>query len=118
MLHIQMTEEQREGGEIYRKLDLASYSRKSFGMFGGKEEKVRLRVRNDLAGVIIDRFGKEVMMVPGRGEYFTVSVDVNVSSQFFGWIFALGDGMEILDRKSTRLNSSHVSISYAVFCFK
>src|SRR5690625_5932353 len=24
----------------------------------------------------------------------------------------------ILDRKSTRLNSSHVAISYAVFCFK
>src|SRR5699024_11516655 len=24
----------------------------------------------------------------------------------------------VLDRKSTRLNSSHVSISYAVFCFK
>src|SRR5699024_12429555 len=27
------------------------------------------------------------------------------------------DGVE-LDRKSTRLNSSHVSISYAVFCLK
>src|SRR5699024_4472519 len=26
-------------------------------------------------------------------------------------------GLPILDRKSTRLNSSHVSISYAVFCF-
>src|SRR5437868_2446755 len=26
--------------------------------------------------------------------------------------------LEILDRKSTRLNSSHVSISYAVFCLK
>src|SRR5207249_11337854 len=25
-------------------------------------------------------------------------------------------GVRILDRKSTRLNSSHVSISYAVFC--
>src|SRR5699024_11925768 len=25
---------------------------------------------------------------------------------------------EIIDRKSTRLNSSHVSISYAVFCLK
>src|SRR5437868_12660571 len=25
---------------------------------------------------------------------------------------------EVLDRKSTRLNSSHVSISYAVFCLK
>src|SRR5437868_11638136 len=27
-------------------------------------------------------------------------------------------GNETLDRKSTRLNSSHVSISYAVFCLK
>src|SRR5690606_40089238 len=28
------------------------------------------------------------------------------------------DGAEALDRKSTRLNSSHVKISYAVFCLK
>src|SRR5690606_40707522 len=27
-------------------------------------------------------------------------------------------GMIVLDRKSTRLNSSHVKISYAVFCLK
>src|SRR5438067_8690626 len=27
-------------------------------------------------------------------------------------------GLHQLDRKSTRLNSSHVSISYAVFCLK
>src|SRR5699024_11781805 len=27
-------------------------------------------------------------------------------------------GLAVLDRKSTRLNSSHVSISYAVFCLK
>src|SRR3712207_8488722 len=28
------------------------------------------------------------------------------------------DGVEIEDRKSTRLNSSHANISYAVFCLK
>src|SRR5215510_5795025 len=28
------------------------------------------------------------------------------------------DGLEHADRKSTRLNSSHVAISYAVFCLK
>src|SRR5690242_21010991 len=27
-------------------------------------------------------------------------------------------GASVLDRKSTRLNSSHMSISYAVFCLK
>src|SRR5437868_10266867 len=30
----------------------------------------------------------------------------------------LGPGRRQQDRKSTRLNSSHVSISYAVFCLK
>src|SRR5699024_12417275 len=33
---------------------------------------------------------------------------------------AFGEGFDVFvqDRKSTRLNSSHVSISYAVFCLK
>src|SRR3712207_6853341 len=31
---------------------------------------------------------------------------------------AFGDAFEGLDRKSTRLNSSHANISYAVFCLK
>src|SRR2546430_12821244 len=51
-----------------------------------------------------------------------------------GALFSLGDGLELLaeddvdgavgphhrdlDRKSTRLNSSHSQISYAVFCLK
>src|SRR5207249_7097204 len=33
-------------------------------------------------------------------------------------VFAIGQPKAALDRKSTRLNSSHVSISYAVFCLK
>src|SRR5699024_12385100 len=33
-------------------------------------------------------------------------------------VFYTGINMGGLDRKSTRLNSSHVSISYAVFCLK
>src|SRR2546426_3286286 len=28
------------------------------------------------------------------------------------------EGVEVVDRKSTRLNSSHLVISYAVFCLK
>src|SRR5690625_7067713 len=34
-----------------------------------------------------------------------------------GALFENGDSSD-LDRKSTRLNSSHVAISYAVFCLK
>src|SRR5207253_8485520 len=34
------------------------------------------------------------------------------------YAFAVGGMGLIVDRKSTRLNSSHVAISYAVFCLK
>ena len=70
MLHIRMTEEAREGREHFQKLDMADYAKKSFGMFGGKEEKVKLLVDNSLAGVMIDRFGKDIIMVPGDGRAF------------------------------------------------
>lgn len=95
MLNIQMTEEVREGREHFKKLDMASYAKKSFGMYGGKEQKVKLLVKNELAGVIIDRFGKEVMMIPKDKSHFTVSVVVRVSGPFVGWIISLGDGVKI-----------------------
>ena len=79
MLHIRMSDEEREGKEHFSGLDMAAYTKKSFGMFGGQEEQVKLLVHNRLAGVIIDRFGKDIMMIPADEEHFTVRVDVAVS---------------------------------------
>src|SRR5690625_6696977 len=42
-----------------------------------------------------------------------IPVDV-INMQDYGMV----NGEKVLDRKSTRLNSSHVAISYAVFCLK
>ncbi|BDZ84137.1 hypothetical protein Lac2_22710 [Claveliimonas bilis] len=96
MLRLQMSDEKREGKEYFKKLDMADYAKKSFGMFGGREEKVKLLVENTLAGVIIDRFGKDIMLIPSDEEHFTVNVDVHVSTQFFGWIISLGERVKIL----------------------
>lgn len=96
MLRIRMTEEEREGREHFNKLDMADYSKKSFGMFGGKEQRVKLLVDNSMAGVIIDRFGKDLMMIPAGDNQFTVNVDVHVSGQFLGWIISLGEGVKIV----------------------
>lgn len=96
MLHIQMSDEQREGKEHFKRLDMADYTKKSFGMFGGKEQQVKLLVDNSLAGVIIDRFGKNVMLIPADEEHFTVNVRVHVSKQFLGWIFSLGEQVKIV----------------------
>lgn len=96
MLHIKLSKESREGNEHFKKLDMADYAKKSFGMFGGKEQTVKLLVKNSLAGVIIDRFGKNVMLIPTDDEHFTVNVDVHVSRQFLGWVFSLGEDIKIV----------------------
>lgn len=96
MLHIQVSDEKREGQEHFIKLDMADYAKKSFGMYGGEEQKVKLLVKNSLAGVIIDRFGKDVMLIPVDAEHFTVNVNVRVSGPFLGWIISLGEGVKIV----------------------
>ena len=96
MLHIRMSGESREGKEHFKKLDMADYAKKSFGMFRGKETSVKMLVNNSLAGVIIDRFGKDVMMIPEDEDHFRVNVDVHVSKQFLGWVFSLGETVKII----------------------
>src|SRR5438034_7818724 len=60
----------------------------------------------------------------GQAPHFTLSQQVDERSSFGGSraIFRLrsapGDELALRDRKSTRLNSSHTVISYAVFCLK
>src|SRR5690606_25834354 len=54
-------------------------------------------------------------------QYFTGAAHGVGATQFLNWDNARESVIsldQILDRKSTRLNSSHVKISYAVFCLK
>ena len=69
---------------------------KHFGMFAGQEETVRLRCRSRIVGVVLDRFGHDVMLVPDGPEHFTVTLPLVVSPQFFGWLFGLEDNVELL----------------------
>ena len=80
---------------VDRDFDIASYAQKHFGMFSGREGQVTLRCRNSLVGVVLDRFGREVILVPDGEEHFTVTIRAVVSPQFLGWVFGLGDGVEI-----------------------
>lgn len=100
MLHINFTNKRREGEREFKAFDMAAYAKKTFGMYGGKEEKVCLECDNSLAGVMIDRFGKDVSMIRLDNERFMVNVEVAVSRQFLGWIIALGEGVVIKEPQS------------------
>lgn len=88
--------EDDESAQIPRDFDPAAYVRGYFSMFSGRAATVRLRCKERLAGVILDRFGRDVMLVPCDGG-FTVTLEVVVSPQFWGWLAALGPDAKLLD---------------------
>jgi len=102
MKDISQTDEKRQGKEEFEKVDMSAYTQKVFGMFSGREELVKLRFANHLVGTVIDRFGKDVMIIADGKGYFTVTLSLVVSPQFYGWLFGYGDEVEVLAPESVR----------------
>ena len=96
MADIRAMEEPRDGQDIYEALDMGVYAQKTFGMFTGQETSVRLRFENHLVGAVLDRLGREVMLIPDRDSHFTVHTNVIVSPQFYAWVLGFGNEAKIL----------------------
>lgn len=97
MKNIVVTKDVVEDCDTIRKFDPVKYYNKTFGMYGGVEEYVTIMFPSSMAGVCIDRFGKEPTFRPMMNDKsFSVRVNVVVSSQFFGWIAGLGPNVKIM----------------------
>ena len=104
MLHLSFTDDIREGKECYDKLDIAAYSKKTFGMFAGEEKTVQLLCDQTMTGVIIDRFGSDVAIRPKDDCHILVRVNVAISPQFYGWLSGLSGKVRILSPSEIALD--------------
>ncbi len=95
MKQIELLEEKRSGKEEFKGFDMAAYSKMNFGMYSGRKEKVKIEFNNYMVGVFIDRFGKDISIVPIDEKNSYTHVDVAISPQFFAWILSLGDEVKI-----------------------
>nr|MCR5335576.1 WYL domain-containing protein [Synergistes sp.] len=59
MMKICVVGEKRKGQELFRKFSTPRYYKSLFGMNSGKETNVTLEAANHMAGILIDRFGKD-----------------------------------------------------------
>ena len=96
MEKVSLTDSEREGTEEFKKVDMSAYTKTVFGMFGGEEQKVKLRFANHLVGAVLDRFGRNTMIIKDGEKHFTFSVNVVVSQQFLAWVFGFGTEAEIV----------------------
>lgn len=102
MLHMSVLTTERQGKRAFEHFDLAAFAKKTFVMYGGADVEVTFRCVRHLAGVILDRFGQGVWMVPVDDEHFRARAVVAVSPQFFGWVTGLGAGIQIEGPASVR----------------
>lgn len=100
MLRISSGNEKREGLKKMKEFNIATYSHTLFGMLGGESTRVTLQCHNSMAGVIIDRFGKDTVMLRHDDEHFIAYVEVVPSDQFLGWIIGLSSYVQIMEPSS------------------
>ena len=68
-------------------------------MYHGDKKKGCIRFANHMCGVFIDRFGKDILFMKVDEDYSELVADINVSLQFFGWIFSLGKDVTVISPK-------------------
>lgn len=76
---------------------ISDYFVQTFSMYLGEEAEVELLCENALMGSIIDRFGENVAVQVVDREHFKVTATIALSNNFYGWVFASGGKMRILE---------------------
>ena len=72
------------------------HANRLFQMYSGDLTDVKLRFHRDLVNVVVDRFGKDIMLIPDGEEYFNFTVKIAVSPMFLSWVIGFGSKAKVL----------------------
>ena len=70
-----------------------------------------MRFHRSLLNVVVDRFGRDVMLIPDGEEHFTFLAPVVVSPMFLSWVIGFGNKAKIL-------HPAHVAESCRQMCLE
>ena len=76
--------------------NLNEHANRLFQMYAGEAVDVKLRFHQSLVNVVIDRFGKDTMLIPDGEEHFVFTVKVAVSPMFLSWVIGFGGKAKVL----------------------
>ena len=75
---------------------LMDHANQLFQMFAGDAISVKMRFHKELCNVVIDRFGRDTMLIPDGPDHFVFTVKIAVSPMFLSWVIGFGDKAKIL----------------------
>ena len=79
---------------------LVEHANRLFQMYSGQQTTIKLRFHRELTNVVIDRFGRDTMLIPDGEEHFVFTVNVAVSPMFLSWVIGFGTKAKILHPQS------------------
>ena len=100
MSDIQLTEDKRIPCPELTGKALHDHANRLFQMYSGDALDVKMRFHRSLLNVVIDRFGKDTMLIPDGEDYFNFTVKVAISPMFLSWIIGFGAKAKILHPQS------------------
>ena len=96
MSQIQLTEDERTPCPELTGKALQEHANRLFQMYSGDATDVKLRFHKSLVNVVIDRFGRDILLIPDGEEHFVFTVRVAVSPMFLSWVMGFGCKAKIL----------------------
>ena len=96
MADIQLTELPRIPCPELTGKKLTEHANRLFQMYSGDATTVKLRFHRSLINVVIDRFGRDILLIPDGDEHFVFTVSVAVSPMFLSWVIGFGSKAKIL----------------------
>ena len=96
MTDIHLTEEPRVPCPELTGKALVEHANRLFQMYAGEMLDVKLRFHRSILNAVIDRFGRDIMLIPDGEDHFNVTVKVAVSPMFLSWIIGFGSKAKIL----------------------
>ena len=96
MTDIQLTAENRIPCPELTGKALHDHANRLFQMYSGDALDVKMRFHKSLLNVVIDRFGKDTMLIPDGEEHFNFTVKVAISPMFLSWVIGFGAKAKIL----------------------
>lgn len=81
---------------IISDVDFAEYTKQVFKMYNGPATDITIEFNDSLIGVIQDKFGEDTKIIRTSKDRCVVSIKVQVSRVFWGWIFQFVGEMSII----------------------
>ena len=82
--------------------DVADYTKKLFGMFGGNMQEIKLRCNNTILEQVTDRFGDSIFITNVTDETFDFTIMAAVSDALVTWITNYTEMIEVLKPNDLR----------------